>query len=76
MKTGNSENLKLSRFEQLKTKKRNLVKINGPFEPFRANENTRTETSNLETFWWDTKRPKNSTNFQKLKTGPIPCALT
>jgi hypothetical protein len=40
VKTGNSENLKLSRFEQLKTKKGNIGKINGPFEPFRANENT------------------------------------
>jgi len=28
------------RFEEKKTKKGNIGKINSPFEPFRANENT------------------------------------
>ena len=47
---------------------------NGHFEPFRGNENSATETSNLETFGW--KGPKHGTNFQKTKAGPIPRALT
>jgi len=44
-------------------------KINGHFESFRGNENSVTETSNLENFWWDKKCLKNGTNFLKRKPG-------